>query len=360
MDQSFISANRVRDCATCKGKFSELFRLPEVWWSEWCKRLNGYFGCETTAGADGNPDGLSMSPHPTVISTNNAADTWFRFLVKRTLSEGAPTRDQKDYEWVKLNVFTRWNSATKKTIVVAFDAKPTVQQRLRNLQPNGADVTCLGNPFFIHTLLVEVVVDLQEDAVWKIRNSVRRVEEKRAALGPVSHDLARHAIHVFETLDLATRTLNSIIEHHDRFTSTLKATDRTVENTPHHICDRLRFFREAIEGLRLRSISNKERLQNEIQFSFNVVAQNINRAVQSDSSAMKTVALFTVAFYPMPFFASFFSMTFFVYNSDSNTWVRSDRLWVYWAVSLPLACMLAVISYNYNRVTASRNVTRCP
>lgn len=257
---------------------------------------------------------------------------------------------------------TRWNSVTKNTVVIAFDAKKDVRRRLKNLRLQAADVTHLDDPFLIHALLVEVVVDLQDEAVWKIRDSVRDVEEnrERASLGLISHDLARHAIHVFETLDLATRTLNSIIEHHDLFTSAVITTDRTRQKTPHNICDRLHFFREVVEGLRLRSISNKERLQNEIQFSFNVVAQNINRAVQSDSSAMKTIALVTVAFFPMPFFASFFSMTFFVYNSNSNTWIKSDKLWIYWAISIPLTCLIAFLSYSYNKMTTSRSATCRP
>ena len=51
-----------------------------------------------------------------------------------------------------------------------------------------------------------------------------------------------------------------------------------------------------IGSLRYRSISNRERLQNEIQLAFNSVAQydagitvDIGRASQTDSAAMKTI-----------------------------------------------------------------------
>lgn len=284
-------------------------------------------------------------------------DTWFRFLVKKTLSERAHPHGGKDYEWLALNVFTRWDPATSKTLVVVFDAKPDVHERLMSLLPQIIDPANFNDPYYIHALFAEAVVGLQEDAVWKIRNSVRRMEETRTTLSRTSHDLARHAIHVFESLDLAARTFNSMIEQHRRFMAATTATDGTIRNTQRHTHDRLQFFSEVIQGLRLRSISNKERLLNEIQLSFNVVAQSINRAVQSDSSAMKTIALITVAFFPMPFIASLFSMTFFVYNANSGTWSISDKFWIYWAVSIPFTCMVAVLSYSYN-YKITRKTTR--
>jgi hypothetical protein len=228
-----------------------------MWWSGWCKRLNGYFGCEATAGDDGKLDGYSMSRHPAMISTNKATDTWFRFLVKRMLAERAHPHDNKDYEWLKLNVFTRWDCATQKTLAVIFDAKPDVQHRLISLLPKTIDLVNLNDPYFIHALFAEAVVGLQ-DAVWKIRNSVRRMEETRTTSNLISHDLARHAIHVSESLDLAARTFNSMIEHHNRFVAATTATDETIQNNQQHIQDRLSFFNEAIQGLRFRSITKND------------------------------------------------------------------------------------------------------
>lgn len=299
-----------------------------------------------------------MSQHPTLISTNKTTDTWFRFLVKDMLSEWAHLLDNKDYEWLKLNVFTRWDCATNKTVVVIFDAKPKVQQKVVELLPKAISLVTLDDPYFIHALFGEAVVALQEDAVWKIRNFVRRIEETRTTESLISHDLVRHAIHVFETLDLAAQTFNSMIEHHNRFPFVTTATDGTIKNTQRHIHDRLQFFHEAIQGLRLRSISNKERLLNEIQLSFNIVAQNINRAVQSDSSAMKTIALFTVALFPMPFLASVFSMTVFYYNDDNGKWSVSKKFWIYWAIAIPITLVVAGLLYSYNKKINSGKLKR--
>ena len=285
-------------------------------------------------------------------------DTWFRFLVKDMLSDWMHTPDNKNHVWLKLNVFTHMDHATRRTAVIVFDVGPKVQERILKVLPKAMNLVTSDDPYFIHALLAEAIVELQEEAVWKIRNSVRRIEETRNTASLISHDLVRHAIHVFETLDLAAQTFNSMIEHHNRLALIPSTTDKTIMNTQQGIHDRLQFFHDVIQGLRLRSISNKERLLNEIQLSFNVVAQNINRAVQSDSSAMKTIALFTVALFPMPFLASVFSMTVFYYNDDSGKWSVSKKFWIYWAIAIPTTLVVAVCLYSYNKKITSMKLKR--
>ena len=61
-DASFAQADKVRDCLTCRRHFTEVFGISKVWWSPWCRRSNGYFGCEVTGGGDGGQKGYSVSP----------------------------------------------------------------------------------------------------------------------------------------------------------------------------------------------------------------------------------------------------------------------------------------------------------
>ena len=296
-----------------------------------------------------------------MISTNLATDTWFRFLVKETLHTAHKeiwAENDKDYQWVKLNIFTRWNASTKESIIIVFDARPTMKTSLKNLLTSAIDSISLGDPYFSHILLAEEVLRLHNDAVWSIRTSVRYIEHKRMTPSPdISgiHDLARHAIHVLETLDLAARILDSMILHHDQFASEIITTD-AMDKTTQHIANRLLFYKEAIQGLRLRSISNKDRLQNEIQFSFNMVAQNIARTstningiIQSDSSVMRTIGLTTAAFIPFSYIATLFDLVVTRQNTDGGKWNLSNKFWVYWAISIPFACTAAFLSYFYHR-----------
>ncbi len=282
------------------------------------------------------------------------------------------------YEWLKLNVFIRWDASTKKHIVVAFDPKPHIQKLLID---HLVDTIHSEDPHSIYVPLAQLAVHLQEDAVWRIRDAVRDVEKSRTArydtqiypdklrLSHVS-DLARHTFHVSETLDLTAQTLRSMIEYHNRFAdrpATPPAAEdvdddgtgsRSIRTThqQQQAHDRLRCFQEAIQALRLRSIANKDRLNNEIRYSFNLITQNISnrsndihQAVKSDSSVMKTVALASAAFIPMTFVATLFGTQFFLYRADDGSWNMSDKFWIFFATGIPFTSLVAFLSYSYHR-----------
>ncbi|RYP66566.1 hypothetical protein DL771_007719 [Monosporascus sp. 5C6A] len=77
---------------------------------------------------------------------------------------------------------------------------------------------------------------------------------------------------------------------------------------------------------------------------YNHTAQQIATATKKDSSAMKAVAVLTMAFLPATFIASFFAMPFFDFSADSDASVVSPRFWYYWAVAGPLTVSV-LISY---------------
>lgn len=223
------------------------------------------------------------------------------------------------------------------------------------------------NPHSVYVPLAELAVELQEDAVWKIRTGVRGVEQSRTSIRPQPstsqthfcrlHELARHAGHVTETLDLTNQTLHQMIENHDRVARRSaapvaeededKITRSLLSETAHqnhNAHDRLRCYQDAIQNLRLRSIANKDRLQNEIQYSFNLVAQDVARI---SNVIQQTVALVTTAFIPMTFIATVFGMQFFVYDVHDGSWHISDKLWISWAMGIPLTCLTGLLSYLY-------------
>ena len=322
--------------------------------------------------------------HP---SQPRVIDTWCRFLVKQIFKERNRGDEMIHYRWLKLNIFARWNASTKEHIIISFIAKLDTRNLLMDHLNKTANTIHPESPRSVYDSLAQLVVELQEDAVWSIRDAVRDVETSRAILIPQNpnpkknfcslHDLARHAIHVSETLDLAAQTLQSMIECHGRLAAgsaiPLRGNQDDIDrngNGTVRIADQkyttynhLRFYQDAIEGLRSRSIANKDRLQNEIQYSFNLVAQDIARtsndiarisngaqqAIQSDSSVMKTIALGTAIFIPMTFVATVFSMSFFVYAVEDSRWKMSGKFWVFWVVALPFTSLTVLASYYYHR-----------
>ncbi|KAI0455726.1 hypothetical protein F5B21DRAFT_179893 [Xylaria acuta] len=316
----FASANEIRKCASCRAYFIDEFRMPKPWWSDSSRKSNGYFGCRVT---------------PYHI------DTWAYFEIKQ-LEEGAK------YRWYKLNIFIRWNRSTHRTVVLAFDTPPVIASRFMELLAT-PDIDSLRCPFWFYPHLLSEVARIQESAVWAIRDQVRAVEKKIMPKGRPDpdyrhlHDVARHAIHVSETLDVATQTIKRMLTRHGDLMRLLDDEDGSQE-----IYSELQFYESFISSLRCRSASNEKRMLNEIQLAFNTVAQHdastsvkIGLATQSDSVTMKSIAFVTLTFLPPTFVSAIFSMSFFDYSADSG-WAISDKFWLYWAFAVPTTILTAV------------------
>ncbi|KAB5511384.1 hypothetical protein GE09DRAFT_690473 [Coniochaeta sp. 2T2.1] len=273
----------------------------------------------------------------------------------------APLKDQaKPYQWVKLNIFARWLPAGTRVVVLVFDADPHMADRIPRLLLGELDEGELADLFWIYPRLLQEVVRLQDEAVWAIRDQVRAAENNRDTSSRPRpdyrhlHELARHAIHVFETLDVAVATASSILHQHDRLMTDAAYKLRYVSVRVH---DRLLFFQQILYSLRSRSASNKERLLNEIGLAFNTVAQHdsgisvqIGRAAKADSEAMKTISFVALAFLPATFICAVFSMSFFTFNGDSGEWMISDRFWIYWVIAVPVTLLTSMVWHYWQQI----------
>ncbi|KAI3321415.1 hypothetical protein HD806DRAFT_502519 [Xylariaceae sp. AK1471] len=334
----FSNANAIRKCERCRQYFIDAFQMPKPWWSDYSRKSNGYFGCQAT-------------------HVHNSLDlsTWAYFEVKQ-LEEGA------QYRWYKLNMFVRYTrglSSTNQTTVLAFDTPEIIAPRFLELLAT-PDLNCLQDPFWFYTCLLSELARLQESAVWAIRNRVRAVEKVISPRGRPEpdyrhlHDIARHAIHVSETLDVAVQTIQRmVVRHEDLMRSTIYG-DASQE-----VHSQLQFFQSFISSLRCRSNSNEKRMSNEIQLAFNIVAQHdastsvkIGLATQSDSVTMKSIAFVTLTFLPPTFVSAIFSMSFFDYSVELG-WVISNKFWVYWAFAVPTTVLTAIVWYFLRQYNVS-------
>lgn len=59
---SFADADMVRECPSCRKCFTDEFLMPELWWSGYSRRSNGYFGSETFRDDEGELLALSKQP----------------------------------------------------------------------------------------------------------------------------------------------------------------------------------------------------------------------------------------------------------------------------------------------------------
>ncbi|KAF2000202.1 hypothetical protein P154DRAFT_204140 [Amniculicola lignicola CBS 123094] len=125
----------------------------------------------------------------------------------------------------------------------------------------------------------------------------------------------------------------------------------------------------------------KERVQNHINLTYTLIAQDENRisrsvaeetaliavATKRDRAAMKTIAVLTIIFLPPTFVATFPSMPMLNWNPQLHGKFTSNYFWVYWAVAVPLTTFVLIIwsiwwrrenkSYQYDLDEAKRAVS---
>lgn len=245
--------------------------------------------------------------------------------------------------------------------ILLFDVPlPCLNQVTRTLM--GVSPVNSADPFWPYTAICSEVVSLEDASVWAVRNQIRAVETQRIPEGKPEpdyrrlHDIARHAIHVTETLDVVTETMDGIISQHQTFASVV----------PNHqiwsgVHQGLLSRRQVIRSLRHRSASNEKRLQNELQLAFNTVTQfdsgisvQVGRAAQADSSAMRTISILTLVFLPPTFICSLFSTSFFDYDTSSG-WTVSSEFWIYWAFAIPTTMCAISVWYFWQTIQQKRN-----
>lgn len=184
--------------------------------------------------------------------------------------------------------FFALSTASGRTAILCFDAPDHFRQRLCYALSSNSQSLDDPDIYQLHVYLVEELLHLYDRSVWAIRDFVRDVEKassiecRRSTTGRSSqvqhhsitrraeadfhmlHDIARHAIHVTETLDVAAETMIGMIRQY-----TLRSHDRSSQDAHKNITftRTLQFFQfqlQTFKSLKARSDSNLARLQNEI------------------------------------------------------------------------------------------------
>lgn len=65
---------------------------------------------------------------------------------------------------------------------------------------------------------------------------------------------------------------------------------------------------------------------------------------------MKTVAFLTLTFLPATFISAIFSTSFFSFDAEQGVWAVSDKIWIYWVVSIPVTSITILLWFFWHRV----------
>lgn len=98
--------------------------------------------------------------------------TWFRCLVKSVY----PTpQGGTGYTWYEMTFFTRW--ASNHCMVVCIDTPDNLLANLEHTLLTGSEELDLRDPFALHIPLMDQIIILYDESVWRIRDMIRRVEK---------------------------------------------------------------------------------------------------------------------------------------------------------------------------------------
>ncbi|KAF2687093.1 hypothetical protein K458DRAFT_415362 [Lentithecium fluviatile CBS 122367] len=291
-----------------------------------CKDLNGSFGCRYTQNG---------------VVRFKAYSIWYTFKIKQVST--CKRTGQLSYAWDQVACFATCAGDAKNFLVLCLDCPKNVQGRLRDQ----LRATKPAEMNAWHEALLKSVRDMYDHSVWSLRHCIRDAERGRDALFASLdfqpdfvhlHEIARHAIHSNETLDVAIDTVERILKD-------FKKRSQTESDGSLDFPNIVSALEKDLRSIKRRSESLQERLQNEINLAFNLVAQRDSRIMvrmgeqsRQDNNNMKSIAVVGLVYLPGTFVSGLFGMNFFDFSDESGhqSWKVSNKLWMYWAISVPL------------------------
>lgn len=218
-------------------------------------------------------------------------------------------------------------------------------------------------PYAAFLLVLDALLRLYDDSVWAIRNHISRWEAKSLMETDyfLLHEIARHGVHVSETLSVAIQSLDAMQHHHERFcTNSTLACSKNGRGRWDKVGSLFEFQLGLLRGLFQRSEANNARIQNEITLAFNAAAQRdskvqlqIGEEAKREASAMKAIAVVTMTFLPATFISTIFGTNFFSFEVETeagqSSFAMSRQFWIYRALSIPLTVTTLALWFWWSR-----------
>ncbi|KFY98364.1 hypothetical protein V500_01729 [Pseudogymnoascus sp. VKM F-4518 (FW-2643)] len=288
-------------------KILEPFQVPDILSSKLCTELNGYFGCRSSLGDEGNLVGLS---------------TWFRILTKKVVQpDERKLYGGEAYVWYEMAFFALWSTPdTARVLCIGTpsEMRVRIKQELRTWPAFNPH-----DPFAMLRPILDEVVRACDDDTWRVNRKERPDFEEL-------HDLARHARHLVEIETVAIETMERMITQQNvNFDLLRTGIDKTYQI---QAGEYMAFQLQMMKSIRSRAQATLNRLNGEVTLAYNTLASMDNRI-------MKSVTILAMVFLPATFVAGLFSTTFFSFV-ENDGWGFSTKFWIYWVVVIPLTAAI--------------------
>jgi hypothetical protein len=336
------------------------------------------------------------------IRPDRSESAWFHFLCKNITVERNPANprhveirnqnfrsdtkglSQEDFSWIRSAFFLKVespgegekkmhypgiltptdNNHTNGTVtLICFGASDALRNRFAGLLKHRVWEDVFMDPW----VLLDITLDelyLQMDAIsWSLSEVFGGMESRVLTRAQVPghaaeridfvgmHNVAKHVLYMRESFEAVSHTVESLIASHSGKSWQLNA-GQMPSSTNSAVHRALLYRKGAFHSSSLRLKSMEKRVQNLIQLSFNLVAQQDSRVIQVDSKLMMLIALVTLIFLPSSTIASIFGSQFFVFNTDAGKSADlklSNQFWLFWAISVPVTSLVLLVGWLYFR-----------
>ncbi|KAF2801356.1 uncharacterized protein BDZ99DRAFT_577636 [Mytilinidion resinicola] len=374
-------------------KMSTEFHVPRFFWTHTGWNANGFFGShEDPLGENYEESFVSYSrflvkelllsdadKDTTIGDPREQSNTESHNGPKTTAPAAKNTAEGYGYQWQFIAFFTFWflpkEPVTKRTeapksgskqVVFCFDQSPTMKRMLKDAIEKCSTPLCQACPYGIFEPLLSTLFTYYDWALWDFQKPVRDIERARDDFSGLEnynradmyiryvkmHELARHIIHLTETLGVGARTLRTMRNAH----SVRCKSGKSVGHY-HQIQGDLEFYELFLQNLQARASAFDQRLNNEIKLAFNLFAADDNatqkeilKESQNDGRDLTNlVALLTLIFLPASFLTGFFGMHFFDIERSQPDLSHPKRLWLYFAVAGPVSAVAIMLWYGFRK-----------
>ncbi|OCK81526.1 purine and uridine phosphorylase [Lepidopterella palustris CBS 459.81] len=171
-----------------------------------------------------------------------------------------PQSIQHGWEWYEMGFLVHWRPDN--TTILCLDLPEPLQASIQSALSSSTDEIDFSDPYSFFSILLHEVLSLYDSSVWSLRNHICEWEARRPQEPDYSllHEIARHMIHVSETLAVALESVKDLQQQQQGFLAGIGQGNRSWNKTYSSFQFQLRI----LQSLLSRSESNKARLQNEI------------------------------------------------------------------------------------------------
>jgi len=254
-------------------RLSDAFGIPSWFWTRSSEEASGFFHAQYVSQANGS-NKLNMvsrflikhvgdSERDKHIGKHDLVGDSSDLVTANNIKNGSIS-----YHWQRLSFVYSWQASDQPQLLCLLPAN-TLTEFADWWKTENIDMAS-SSPFILLAKSLEYVVASFDHAVWSWRDVVRHLEKRRLEVDNLQkdwvvrmHEIARHAIHSSEMLEMALHVVDSLLTEIDR--------EKDLDNSRVHSTTGrsdqsgdIKRLKTMLQCIHLRSQALEKRIQNEM------------------------------------------------------------------------------------------------